>query len=873
MKIVSKKIIVFILFILLLICAFLGIESTQTHGAILSEETFTDSFDSRESEIGSDWIKKGEVSIKKDFNALRFNVKDYEWGLYLANSKYVSQYNKLSNGFRVEFTVSKYGDRGNWLALAFGNDTPSTEFPYSTCAVVFSNYDTVLFKKIGADLLDSGKRSQEFNIFLGSKSKVVFNFAKTSINYQYNLNLSCTNLDNNSVSTFDFGEVTVNDGYIGFNTDRMQVDILDFAIYEDDNVNPCYYDDFSSSSILYTTSGSSDSAWYANKFLSESTVMIGSIGKLDVSRPSSGVIYSNPYNKNANEDTNLLYSLSATFYIGAMENSDTGFVFGADSNGNNGMFVGIKKTSLISSLVYYSDENNANTLTNFIDQTINLTLSVYKGNIAVISLGEESFEVSIDNEKGYFGVITNGLGVGAYVDDFKYSCSSYVNRNYGDSNNNFNNLLESIIQDEKYYDFYNPSKDWYTGENISLPIKTQKSDDGYLIFTSANDFSCFGPKTKYTDFIVRFDVKFKSVVDDSLIGLSFAKDEITKALTNSSYVGFQNNFGVTDYASNTYSAQSRLRKGNVSTPEGGQDNIFIEGETYTFMFIALNGTMTIHCKNVNQNEEVLSFVRAKFENVDTDGYLAVFGLNASFDLDNLFITNLDYHYFTDSKETKNFETIRYDFAKGSDFNALSYDGKIVNGALDVDSGVSTKKEVGANITRFKFDTLYGTFNFKHGDIQVSIDADTKKINLFGLGMDNTIVLAENFVFENAVFEFRRTYNTFNVAFVSGDRPISAISDNNYIFDVSNVSYDKMQFTASRSAYLSELSIFNLDSNATEENKIYVLSDVRVEMPPKNKAYDPSGQGCNGSINTQSFVFLACLTALVLVFILRKKESK
>ncbi|MBP5466989.1 MAG: hypothetical protein J6Y43_05460, partial [Clostridia bacterium] len=751
-------------------------KAENAFAAVVNNSVYSDEFNSESGELNGELVPFGGAGIKTDYTAMRLNSDDYEWGAHIVNGGYKLEYDKIDTFCTVEFTLNRIDESGAWLAFSYGVEDVLYGFPYSSGALIFYSEKSNLFKSVNGALAnaDGAGYLRDFTIFHGKKVKVSLQFEKiVDETGNYYLSATCTDARTEEIiTTHNYGKVYIADGYFGFNSSAMKVDIFEFAVYENGESEPAFYDDFNNSAVSYMSGGVDNPVWYATNFWNKSNLIVGRIGRLDITKPGSGVVYKEPVENADDKGLNLLYTLSANFHVGEMQNfAESGFIIGADKNGNGGAFIGVSKNLTNYELVFRNDGEESLKVGNFTDSVINIVVNIFYDKKAEIKADGESYRFGLNSVSGYVGFKTIGEedAVGAYADNFSYENSEYVERKSPDAKTDFEDVIKKETEIATVYDYYCSSKNWYKSSDISLPFIVR--DNGYLIFSNAGDYCCFAPKKKYNDFIVRFDVKFTVIEDGNIFGIEVGKTDISESCTNSVYVGFQNRGTETYCISNKCVSDEGLTAKPLISLNGTPENIFTEGETYNVMVIARNGVITLHVKNANESESVLSYVRAKFENVNTDGYVAMFAANGiSLQLDNFSVINLDYEYFTiDKSDDESLRTFRYDFSQGSvirDFSAF-FGGtfgkdktvKIIRGT----DGVITVGKVGANITRLRFDEIEGGASYKHGAIVVNVNEAQGKITVSDGITDYAIELENDFVYSNALFEIEETFGKISVS--------------------------------------------------------------------------------------------------------------
>ena len=854
----------------------------KADAAVVGQVVYTDIFDSEDGKLSDSWQAFGGAKVKSDYNAMRFNSSNYEWGAHVVNVKYKIDYEEITTSFTVEFSLKQIEEGGAWFAFSYGVENVLYGFPYSSGALIFYTSGSNLFKSTNGALANSDGSGyiRNFRIFHGKKVKVALTFNKVAAKEgYYNLSATCKDAQTEDLlSSHVYGEVQIANGYFGFNTSGMKVDIFDFNVYHDGNSQPVYSDDFTNSTVSYALESAENPTWYASSMWNHSNLIVGVIGKLDITVVNSGVTYVKAEEKPENNQLYLLYTLSADFYVENMANADSGFIIGADANGNGGTFIGLRKTTSKSRVVCYAEGKESEAQfgeENYSDEVIGVRLKVFCDNTAEITVGGTTYAFSVDNVDGYFGLKTlvcgTGEHIGAFVDNFECSDNQYVVRTNGDAKVNFEDTTETEVAGQMVTDYYCSSKNWHMGGNVSLPFII--GNNGYLIFSNAGDYDCFGPKQKYTDYIVRFDVTFDMVRNGSMFGIEVGKTDVSENRPNSVYVGFQKQGDDTYYICNKCLSADGRASDTITTPLGAPENVFVKDATYNFMAVVSNGTVKLYLKKASEDESVLAYERARFTDISTDGYVTMFAYEVSLKMDNFSVTNLDYEYFSDGYDGGEYlQTFRYDFSKGqgaNDFAAVSGGTFTKDNTIELlrgKEGVSTTGKVGANVTRIRFADVEMGATYKHGNIEVKMDEAKGKIIVTDGVTEHAVNLGSAFNYKNSVMQIEETLGKVAVSFVSGDKPIAAISGNAYEFEVENdLTPAKINISSQYIASIKELSVFNLDTNVKIDSSVYVPQNARTE---KKAIQD---KGCSSAVGGELYAFLTLTTLAGAIMMIKRRQ--
>ena len=850
-------------------------KADKADAAVVGQLAYTDVFDGTNGVLSDSWKAFGGAGVKTDYNALRFNTENYEWNSHVINGKYKLEYDKIDTSCTIEMVLQEVDDNGQWFALSFGTEDIAYDFPYASGAMIFYSSDKAeLFKAEGGTIAGTG--IYDFDVFHGKKVKILITLTKLSGLKEYSVNVACHDAaDGQLITSREFGSLRIEDGYFGFNSARFRADLFEFNVYEDGEATPVFADDFSNPVISYALESAENPVWHASSAWNKSNLIAGTIGKLDISAPNSGAVYAEAVERQESNQLYLLYTLGADFYVDEMEYADSGFIIGADENGNGGTFVGVRKTTDNVWAVSYEvgKEAEGTVCEDYISESvISLRAKVFYDNSVELTVGGHKDLFSAGQSAGYFGFKTFAYGagesVGAYVDNFEYSFNEYVKRTSDDASLNFDDTIGTEIMGMTVYDYYCPTNAWYKASGLSLPIVV--GEDGYLIFSNAGDYQCFAPKKKYNNFIVRFDVTFDVVKNGSTFGIEVGKTDISESATNSVFMGFQKQAEITHYVSNKCFSAEGTTNGTVTSQSGDTENVFVQGETYNFMAIAENGTVKLYLKKATDDESVLAYERARFVDVPTDGYVAMFANNVSLRMDNFSITNLDYEYFGGKYEAG--ETFRYNFAQGGGAEAYA---AVAGGTFKKDNtveivrgseGVSTVDNYGANVTRIRFASVEAGVTYNHGNVTVTMDEANGKITVSDGITEQFIELEAGFAYANSLMQIEETLGKISVSVISGDKPIAAIMGSVYEFAVNNdLTASKISVTTPYLASIKELSVFNLDTKVRIDSQVYVPQNVRLEKP---SIQDGEKKGCSSAMGAEA---CAILTVCGLAAVLLKKK--
>ncbi len=854
-------------------CAFaLSLNGEKFASAEIAEQTvYSDSFNAKS--LSDSWSAT-DADVLSEYSSLRVLPDHYGWGAHIICSGY-----KLTGSCRLELELEQLpGGDERWFALSFGVSSVSNIFEKHSGAFIFANGVTQVFKK-GAD---AGKTFSFSPLDVSSPERktIIVDFEKTSDVediYKITFTLKKNGSQINSTTLTDF---EVEDGYFGFNSYNVNFDVLQFNVYEGDT--PVYKDDFSQSKIAYANTADKTANWHANSEWVETAVGIAPVGSLNLKQIGSSAIYKQPFEK-AYDNVSVLYKMSAKFdFSKASLKVATGFEIGKNSLAGSGTFVGIKREYTGYYLVVYDGQELEQRKINInaVNGEITVTLSAYYDNTVKVTIGSITESISVDTVEGYYGFKTSDCcgktGDGACADDFEFICKIYKEKNVTDKGINFEGTRKYEDEDGEYYRYYYSAKEWYAGSKVRLG-NYDVADSGYVLFSNAQPNSSFGPKTRYGDCIVRFNITFvgngyyydnpteyNGECDNEFFGLWFGADGYSNIVENTQALGISTVNGKSMYNKMNCTLEintedTTVRSASDSTKEY---DLFRKNATYNFMYVIKNGTVTMHFKEAGEDESVLEVVRERVSGVKTEGYLAVFGtLGIDFKLDDFSVTSLDRSY-TSSEYlgADNLETLRLDTAKGDSLSKAFASN---------DNTLTTTGVVGSNIARITLGDV-NAFTYKHGDLNIVFSENGAQIT--DGNVTKTVEFSKKLTLSGATIEITRIGGTVTIAFVNADAPLAALDDETYeVSGFKSPAREKLSIELNSADGLEKVAIFNLDSNVTLSARDFNAETDITEPWPVRESLQSNSKGCSGSINGLNAVLGG--TLLVAMAFLLKKEKK
>ena len=880
---------------LLIPLSFASKNSSEALASFDEVQQFEDDFNNKS--INSNWVNH-DAEIASDYSSLRIVPDGQEWGASLIYSKYrvTSDVSKVEISFDVQQLVNL-----GWLGFAVGQPTTKSPFSSGQYGFVFTSEGTQYFVTQGAaglkeDTTEGGKPSSFTPLSVPFVSRnASFTFSRQSDN-TFLLDYIVKDKSGNQIGAKTNIVVPNIEGFLSFNAYSSKNELLSFVVKDDHEqagvLKTVCEEDFSKSTVLYASSGSADAEWYANTF-TEKDVSCGIIGKANLSKPGSSLIYNTPFESSNNDKLNKLYELQSTFYLGEMsKEAKTGFEISKDSIESSGLFYGIEKADTGYYLVASNGDSYNKTKCIFedgnIEQSITTSLSVYFDGSVIVSDGINSVTGKTNKINGYFGLKTLGSStdslVGANVDDFSYEKSFYLDRTSGDVGQSFGGTKESFDEYGALYEFFISNHDWHIGPLVRMPVYSAKNAaDPYILFSNSSITSAFGPKVKYKDFIARFDVDIQSdcnsaAFNGAALGLQVGKKTYEVGYANANSLGIQYYNGICV----PLGTQTTLDQAEVD--KFPKTNYFTKNTVLNFLYVVRNNKIEMHYKTAEQPDSELAQAKMSAVYNTTDGYAAVFGTNGlSFKLKNLAITNLDYDLKDSNYIGKNYtETIRHDFAISDKTDGLALNNSsVLNGKLKINDGGSVKTEhkLNGNIVRFKVFSIENQLAIKQGNTCITLeDSNSKKIIVSNLNGTKEIELGKDFVFANSLFELKHCGTKYELRYASGNKPLAFIDSNVVNLD------EMLEFTNEESeieiiskngvSNIKELSIFNLDNHITIPVRNY---DPKLDYFDPWVKRDPIQKNNNLSwiipTSIAAGVVLIGAGAFLIVFLMRKKRGQ
>lgn len=897
---------------LLLLTSFLGVTSLfvglmpqkdvkEASAAYESRLIYTDKFDS--GEINERWLTTDKVSLEKHYSSLRFDPSAYDWEADLVLNK------RVSGNYKVRFTLETHST-GGWFGVAFGLPNNGTQFYNAKGGIVFLDDVAELLKiKEGTLTTDDNYLKEGLSAFTNEpNTRRVVEITIRQINSSSS-SIQCEIFEDNvSLGYIYDNPVILNDslnGYIGFNDNYKNVELYNFEILSDTG-EILYCDDFSSSSILYPTSGSLGAEWYSTKF-NEDDVKLGFVSSLYLEDIDQGASYSYPLEEVRNSDVSIAYVLETTICYQPMDlGVESGFEIGKETATSKGYFYGLRKIEGGGySLISYGPNSTSETKLDYPldpnDKTVTAKLTIYQNKEVEFKLGERVLSTTIDSYEGYCGLFNRNFlndkttASGAYFNSFSITKDNYYQRDNADLYQNFNGIKRvKLFDDLDVYvsNYFVSRNEWSMGTNVGLSTyRSEDNGNGKLEFEKASGSSFFGPKKMYKDFVVKFDVEITSstIPHGGTLGLEFGNNR------NGLYYDNAQSLGVGYYSDKNgqYYTVPVIHNVNYAAGanhdfldnEGNPINFLENPGKFTLMYIARNNVVSLYYLLDGQDESELSKVRTSVVCKDyhsTDGYLAIFGTNGiSFTVDNLSIINLDYetHACEYSGQSNYQEVTRKDFTNSGDISGLTIsDGQHLNNKyrLNENGEIKTTKLVNDFILRLKLKDVENTLTINQDKLNIQLmNKKSKSVVINDGTTSNTMNLSSTFDFMNSYLEIEKIGTKLNIRFSDGNTPLSVFENSVFSYEIAKTD-DSVLTIKSENGFVDILSyhFMNLNKHVTIASRDYDPSTDEFEpWPYRPSTNEGKSSGCSGDSSQSSIIIASVAFAILLGLSLLKRRNK
>ncbi len=860
---------------------------------------YTDSFTDKT--LSKEWTVLGQTDSDAEIVDVAYNAMIFAADFNTYQTQVCYKEYEMTGPCKVEFTTLSESFSSGWMAFSVGSPSPSIGMPYACAAFIMAPTYTHIFARDGQFIAVQEEYMQVFSPVMekyeGELIKTTFDFQETDVDDYYDVVYTVETMDGEQIGSYVYQDVFITSGYFGLNANYCRLGVVSFKIFEGDEEKVDV--DMSNTAIRYPTTGSLASEWVAATEFDSTTLKMGVIASLDVSKAGTSVVYNTQYTRPLTTELEELYSLSADVNTSDMGvGVATGFEIGKATAETQGTFVGLTKDD--GGTYYLVAFDGLNQKKVAVDAVAvdgaTMQLVTYYDNTATLTLGNTSLSFRCDTVEGYFALTTADFydcfegQNGAKLDNFVYTLNSYQNVQSKDLGINFEGTKTTYYEaiDAEATDYYIHKKDWRIADDVIVPMYFGEVDNNTVTFSGLNYSSYFGPTAKYTNFIVRFDISFFDDVDaisQPIIGLQYGMEDTDATVAESYFLGVQS------FIQKTYvvSQSAKLTTGAgvvplCSDPYGvNHENIFKKNTTYNVMYVAQNGSVKLYLKEDSQADSMFEILRAEVRDVNTQGYLQVYAMNnAQFDLDNFSVVNLDYNMLSTEYEGNGYEVLRSDFSMGDTLEGFTLqNAKYEDTSLLIKEGgyILSDETIKNNIFRFKTKATTGDVVVEHGELKITVSASGDNIFIVHNKKIREFALDEKIDFEGAVFEIYKMGNSLMISYVNGDQPVSCIKNYQYEIVADNLFEDEIKLYADGGDLeIYSLALFDLKPTRTIATRNYDAAIDYVDpWTVKTSIQELNGEsteesGCGSSV-ASGMVILPITCAFVGTFVLRRRKDE
>ncbi len=707
-----------------------GEPAGQTRTTVMDEHFYSGTL---EPNFTSDSVK-----VKTDSYGMHFEGA-YHYGAGLVLNAY-----KLKDYNRFTFSIDCIETTGGFLYCAFGGPDASSDLWKYDDVICFTRSVTALYEMGGSDMKFIGQSAPLTNALVNGQTTDFALTIKRVSGKDFKVVFEVID-DGEVVASTDYGttvRLQYDHGYFGMWSGlNEKFNLRNFKVY-DSPTHVAFSDNFENSTLTYADELAGNSNWHINRSdLTREDVYICRNAGPEFKKVGDTMTAKEPLV--SCKEVSKPYEISFETRISELpKNAVYGLFFGAQKS------VDLKKATVIGVSAYNDKFAAINLIKNgkVINPgekliplstlelgwgTINISAEIHNDYSVLVNIG--GVQVRFNNIKydGYWGVCDYSLdkksSAVARVDEMTVIRNTYDTCTQPDLSNDFGGIR---LTPDGFEEYYISDRTYYIGPGVSLRPKGAFTKEPSLYFEAAGSYSAFAPKQKYTDYILQFDVKMiSSGTNGQTFGVSFGRNSYAAIDSNCTSVSFTyNGWTGTPYthiATNLCDLDDGTRERKIE-----DYHFYKDTETkYNFMVVAKNRTVYVYFKEDGEDISKLGICRAIVPNVNTAGYVAIFGNNGiSFDVFNYKLTNISGEATGDSPIA-----LREAFEKEQISDKLKLEGnaKVENGALQLSGGsIAMNNKSRYSIVNFtvlnsKADV---TVEFAGND-SVTLSKDLKKVTL------------------------------------------------------------------------------------------------------------------------------------------------
>ncbi len=601
-------------------------------------------------------------SLEPNFTSDTVAVETESYGMHFAGayhfgSALVLTAYKLKSYNKFTFSIDMISSNDGFIYCGFGGADEKTTVSYYDFNLCVSKGVTALYEMGGMDSwTQAGSTALNNALVSGKTTDFAVTLEKVSGN-DFKVTFEILE-DGKPILTTTYGDALIRmenpNGYFcmwgGLNE---QFEIRNFKVY-DSPKNLAFSDNFENSNLTYADEALGDSDWHINetRFTRDEIFIARNAGPV-FEKAGDTITAKTPLQ--LCDKVSKPYEISFEAEIENIEkNSTFGLFLGAkkDVSLDKATIIGVSaydnKFAAVNLIRNGKIANSGQNLVpisalNIDDVAVSFDVTIYNDYTLIISIGGVQFKFSNVKYDGYWG-ICNYSSDNKSTSTVKLNSVKVIKNDYRpcaspDLSNDFAGI--KLTQDG-FEEYYISDRTYYIGPSVSLRPKSAFTLEPSLYFENCSSYSAFAPKKEYTDFILQFDLKMVSEGKNSQwFGINFGKKSFATISDTSTSINFEYYaWGTDPYTQMT---------ANLCTFDDGTKakkvedyHFFKDQETkYNFMLVAKNRTVYVYFKEDSEDISKLGICRAVIPNVNTDGYVSIFGVSGiSFDIFNYKLTNI-----------------------------------------------------------------------------------------------------------------------------------------------------------------------------------------------------------------------------------------
>ena len=889
-----------------------AVSAESAQAATLSSSVFEETFASKK--LSNQWLKNDFTIDADSYYSMRMENQT-SYGAAMLYTAYEIHGDCVISFDFCQSNVNTEKARDNWFGILLGYNDDSAHFTGGNAAILS-------YGRAQTQLMDDGDGTSEKLVAnsYNDHTKYSNSFLLSATDQMYTVELVVTSTgtrysDGENLYKIDgyyyekSGEASAKpqftykgvaaDGYFGFSAmASATLDISNLTVTE--NGATVVSENFSQANgegkkLL----PSKDGAAWKGVNCSEMKIYSYFNGRMALSNAASGLLLSD-YNLEANTLNKKTFTISYDTQVKSLPaDSAFGVGLGLDQDSTSvrdGSFIGLKGVS--DSMFKFVHVVNGETVAQsgeipkqlYGEEEQTITFSgYYDGTVEVKFAGYTAvFENAAQN--GYVAVATLGeTACDAVIDNFDITYSEYISEVAPNYAIDFTGTKETPEDDFVYIERYVDERIWYRSTNVTFP-KVYKEDATFIQFADSNEYSFFGAKQIYSEFICRFSITVsqdRANATGAQIGLSIGKANRNDRAVDSQTIMF----GMT--------ADGMVLQGYNCTLQGADSHGIIKQyeiypeldfwsetdwkaspATYQVMVVVRGGNAYVYYANEADMSE-MNVCKAVVTDLETSGYVMVSGLGgANFRLNDFAMTNIALNSKLETASiganAVDLEYLNVNFTNDTLYTGSGTTSKLGKGiSLGYDSQVKVNAQFSDFLAYVDVNSVVG------GSVEIKLGEQVLRLNA-----DGSIYSTLTQLSGSGRFDFNALKNggtimleamgeKLSLGVVGNAQPADLLEETLTVFALSNAAQTKeltVTTGAETALSLESIRFYTLKPTIAMEADNWEVSDTELpekNPPPNEKVETPADKkGCSGILSCGAILPLMGI-AVVLV---RKKEG-